>query len=411
MKNKSSKHWGVLLVCCGLSVAAMGLGVNAVGVFLTPVSESLGVMRGTFAAHTTISLLVGSVMSLFIPSIIRKFPYKTVLSISVIIASISTIMMGFSDNILMFYVLGALRGISSALFSIVPLTMIINQWFEKKHGLATSIVLGISGLGGALFSPIFAYLIVSFGWETTFIIKGLVFLFMCLPAIFYPFSINPQNDGLMPYGYEANEQQEQGKKREKVTEKKSDFSFFQTTFLCFIVFSTLIAMKTTIAHHLPGFAETVGHSATTGAVLASAAMVGNVCFKLIIGVISDSFGTMKASVMMIGINVMGIIVLLTASSPVLLVIGAFLFGSLFSVGSAGVALLTKQIFGMKNYARTYPLIALVGGAGVAIGIALIGYIYDFTGSFTNTFIVALITHGISMLLLAVIVKQRNQIVG
>ncbi len=407
MKNKSNKHWGVLSVCCGLSVAAMGLGVNAVGVFLTPVSDSLGVMRGTFAAHTTIALLVGSMMSLFIPSIIRKFPYKATLFISVIVASVSTILMGFSSSILMFYILGALRGISTALFSVVPLTMIINQWFEKKHGFATSVVLGISGLGGALFSPIFATLIENVGWEMTYIIKGLLFLVICLPAVFYPFSMEPQKDGLLPYGHIASEKQTQKTIAEKPQKKKYDFDFFQISFLCFAVFATLIPLKTTIAHHLPGFAETVGQGATTGAMLTSAAMIGNVCFKLIIGVISDSFGTMKASVMMIGINAIGVILLLVASTPMLLGVGAFLFGALFSVGSAGVALLTKEIFGIDNYGKTYPLIALVGGSGVAVGVALIGYVYDFTGSFTSTFVVTLLAHVLSLGLLIIVVKYRK----
>lgn len=411
MKNKSEKHWIVLAVCCGLSIAAIGLGVNVVGVFLTPVSESLGVMRGTFAVHTTISLLMAAIMSLLIPIIIRKFPFKIVLIISVIIASVSTIAMGFSNNVLMFYVLGALRGTSSALFSIVPLTMIINQWFEKKHGLATSIVLGISGLAGALFSPIFANLIVSHGWETAYIIKGVVFLLMCLPAIIYPFSMNPQHDGLLPYGHVGNEMQKHEDNEGKSQEKKPDFNYFQATFLCFIIFSTLIAMKTTIALHFPGFAEAIGHQVTTGAMLVSAVMMGNVCFKLIIGVTADYFGAIKASIMMIAVNVLGIIVLLTASSPVFLAIGAFLFGALFSVGSAGVALLTKHFFGLKNYAKTYPLIALVGQGGAAVGVALVGYIYDIAGSFTGTFIIALITHTICMALVFIIVKKRSRILG
>ena len=54
--------------------------------------------------------------------------------------------MGFVKTLPMFYILGALRGMSTALFSSVPLTMIINNWFVEKHGLATSIVLSFSGV-------------------------------------------------------------------------------------------------------------------------------------------------------------------------------------------------------------------------------------------------------------------------
>jgi len=53
--SKVSKHWKVLLVLCGLSASSVGICINSVGVFYAPVSESLEVLRGTFAVHATIS--------------------------------------------------------------------------------------------------------------------------------------------------------------------------------------------------------------------------------------------------------------------------------------------------------------------------------------------------------------------
>ena len=56
MENK--KHWIVLAVCCGLAASSIGVSINSSGVFYTPVSESLGIMRGTFSMHMTIFSLV-----------------------------------------------------------------------------------------------------------------------------------------------------------------------------------------------------------------------------------------------------------------------------------------------------------------------------------------------------------------
>ena len=49
MVSKSSKHWLVLIVCCGLAASSIGVSINSSGVFYTPVSTSLGIMRGTFS--------------------------------------------------------------------------------------------------------------------------------------------------------------------------------------------------------------------------------------------------------------------------------------------------------------------------------------------------------------------------
>ena len=76
MDNKNIKHLIVVLVCCGLAASSIGICVNSVGVFYTPVSESLGIMRGTFAIHGTISLLATAIVSLFVQAIIKKYSHK-----------------------------------------------------------------------------------------------------------------------------------------------------------------------------------------------------------------------------------------------------------------------------------------------------------------------------------------------
>ena len=93
--------------------------------------------------------------------------------------------MALGKNAITFYILGAIRGMSTSLFSIVPITMIINGWFEKKHGLATSIAFGFSGLGGTLCSPVLSSVISSFNGLS--IKSGYSFTFMftsCSLSIF-----------------------------------------------------------------------------------------------------------------------------------------------------------------------------------------------------------------------------------
>lgn len=403
MKNKSKKHWIVMMICCLMSSASIGLIINAMGVFYTPVAQSLGVMQGTVAAQGTITLILGASMSFIVPKFLIKFSFKKILIVSALVASVSTALMGLVDNIVVFHLLGAIRGIFSAFFSMVPLTMIINNWFAKKHGLATSLVLGLSGMVGAVFSPIFATLIENYGWELTYLVKGGILMLLCLPAIFYPFSLKPQDDGLLPYGMEE---------KIKVDEAAIfglEFKRTELTFICFLGFSTLIAALTTIAHHLPGFAGSIGQSTTTGALLLSAAMMGNVLFKVIIGLLSDAVGIIKSCLIMIAINIVGLVLLMTADTAEVLIIASFLFGALFSVGSVGAALLTKHFFGLDNFPKCYPFVAFIGGIGAALALAAIGYLYDFTDSYSLSFTVALIFHGFAMILFVfIILKNSNQ---
>ena len=132
-------------MCC-LAASSIGLCTNAIGVFYTPVAKSLKVLKGTFAMHATLSTLTTALTSLKMSKIIKKYNYKKILLIGSLLSSISTWMMSYSTSVYLFYILGILRGIGVGIYGMVPITVVITNWFDKKHGLATSLALSFSGL-------------------------------------------------------------------------------------------------------------------------------------------------------------------------------------------------------------------------------------------------------------------------
>src|SRR5690554_3624767 len=135
-RSKSLKHWLVLATACAMSASSIGINLNVIGVFYTPVSESLGVLRGTFAMHATIASIALAIVSLYFSPLLYKFGWKPVITSGIILASLSTIAMAFSRQMSLFYILGFLRGLGAGLYAMVPLSLIINNWFEEKRGLA-----------------------------------------------------------------------------------------------------------------------------------------------------------------------------------------------------------------------------------------------------------------------------------
>ena len=84
----------------------------------------------------------------------------------------------------------------------------------------------------------------------------------------------------------------------------------------------------------------------------------------------------------------------------LLYIGSFMFGSIYSVGAVGIPMLTHYFFGNENYARTYSFVGFLTNVGSASSLTLIGYLYDFTQ-------IALCFHLINLILLVVICLRYN----
>ncbi|MDZ7835213.1 MAG: hypothetical protein U5K84_07545 [Alkalibacterium sp.] len=111
---KSIKHWLVLAISCGMSASSIGLTMNVIGVFYTPVAQDLDVYVGTFAMHATLSSIALAVVSLFFTPLLYRFGWKKILITGVALASLSTIAMAFTTSMWGFYLLGIIRGLAPA---------------------------------------------------------------------------------------------------------------------------------------------------------------------------------------------------------------------------------------------------------------------------------------------------------
>ena len=401
MVNKSYKFWLIVLLMCCLAASSIGLCTNAIGVFYVPVSNSLHVLKGTFALHATLSTLTTALTSLKMSKIIKKYNYKSVLLIGVLMTSISTWLMSYSSSIYLFYILGIVRGIGVGIYGMVPLTIVITNWFDEKHGLATSLALSFSGLAGAIFSPLLSFWIDSYGWQTTYRFMAIIIFVLVLPALSVSWKIMPQDEGMLPYGYQ---------KKETVTVSKNKINLLTLSFVYMCLFTILHTSITGISQHLSGIALSIQLSTNIGATFMSLTMIGNICTKLLIGLLSDLFTPVKAVVIMILTNCFSLILLFVGvlqQQVLLLTIGSFIFGSIYSVGAVGIPMLTRYFFGSENYGQTYAVIGFLTNVGSASSLTLIGYLYDFTKSYQIVFIIALLFHLINLILLLVICSRHN----
>ncbi|MCF0111913.1 MAG: MFS transporter [Erysipelotrichaceae bacterium] len=370
---KKKKHVWVVVACMGLAGASIGVMLNTPGVFYTPVCEDLGFLRGDFSFHMTLLSLGLATMSLFAPFFLKRFRYHTILLVSVIVCAGCTALMGCTDSLPVFYILGTLRGISCCFFN-MPLVIIINNWFKSKAGTATGVVYSTCGIVGSILSPVLSAVIESLGWRTGYFAAAGFTVLLCLPSLLVPFCLSPEEEGLQPY-YDENE-----KVSQKVQTTKTGCT---GGIVAFLAFALMISFMANVAQHFPGFADSLGYSAAIGAMLVSAAMIGNIVFKLVIGVLIDKLGTVVSALIMISFCIAGLGVLVMAPSVVVMYAASFLFGAVYSISSVGTAHLTRTFFGEEGYMKYYPKVAFAVNFGGAVSLSLVGYIYDFTHSYAS----------------------------
>ena len=69
---KKHYHWIVMASCCLMATVSVGFFANAYGVLYTPLSELLGVGRGTVARHATIAGLITGLSGPLVNRLFRR---------------------------------------------------------------------------------------------------------------------------------------------------------------------------------------------------------------------------------------------------------------------------------------------------------------------------------------------------
>lgn len=149
---------------------------------------------------------------------------------------------------------------------------------------------------------------------------------------------------------------------------------------------------------LPSYAESVNMPTAIGGTLVSIALTGNIVGKLAVGTFADKFGIKQVIVTGTIIVALGLLLLLISrGNLILIIIGAVLYGVNAALFNVGTPLLTRAVFGDKDFSTLFSYMSVGQNFVGAFGISIIGFIYDVSGSFTVTFIL-----GIAISILAIL---------
>src|SRR5699024_9355491 len=199
-----------------------------------------------------------------------------------------------------------IRGVGSAFYSMVPMTMIVNKWFQEKKGLAVGLSAGTSGVIGALAAPILASLIETNDWRFAFIIMSIFVVVLALPILFIPYAYDPRDEGLLPYGFKKPEKSSKPLRQPSLENNRSTKIVFAALMLIGFLNTTTVFTN----QHFPVYGESVGLSPDTASFMLSAAMIGNLSGKFAFGALSELIGTVKTSLGMFVISIISTLMLI-----------------------------------------------------------------------------------------------------
>lgn len=389
--------WYVVIAAGILLAVCWGITYNTASLFINPISNDFGISRKAINMTFSIRSVTQLTISFFSWILFTRLKLGNMMKVASITSVISLYLHSRVESLASLYLLTAILGASTVLLGMMPLSIVINNWFIKKNGTALGIAFMGSGIGGMIFNSLAGGWIVQYGWRTTYQILSLIVLVVAVPIVFLVIKINPKDLGLVAYGTEECDSNiTKVHKEEELTgitlaEAKKTLSFW---LLCLTIIMFTMAGVTTINNTAPYLID-INYSSTFSANIVALSMGSLALGKMILGALFDKFGLRRSTLISSLAMIVSFICLLYADNYMALALLIVISGIGGSFLTVAYPVITQTLFGRKDYSGIYGFLNVAHSLGSIISPIVIGSLYDKYGSYNSSFILMMILASIA----------------
>jgi MFS family permease len=353
----------------GVMVSFSAIVPYTFSLFLKPLSLSFGWHREAISAGFSIAGLTVAGAAPVLGFLLDRFgPRRIILPCILVFSATYASMALLTPHLMRFYLSFFVIGLVGAGTSFLGYSRAISTWFERRRGVALSIMLAGSGLGAMILPIIAQAAITRYGWRTAFVVLGLLALALGFPLTAWLVRERPVATQNVHISVDVGESV--GK---------------ALTGRIFWIIALTVCLPSISANgavtHLSALLTDRGVS-TQGAAYAIAtigatALIG----RLLTGMFVDRFFGPRVYQTMLLMSGAGIILLSVAHTLTAAMIAASLIG--FSTGGEAdiTPYLIGRYFGLRRLSTLYAFTWTSYSVGSAIGPLIVGRLFDSLGSY------------------------------
>ena len=380
-------HRGFLVfaACCIICFSTVTLSFNTMGIFYTPAGSDLGIETGTFGTYMSVQYLAMAISMVFGGKILSRCNARWVLTVCCAMVSVGIMLMSTYNYIWQFYISGVLIGCANSILLYLMVPTMIDRWFKDRVGFFVGVCLCFTGVGAVVFNPLGGWVIENFGWRMGYLVFGLITAVLGLPSAFFLIRNKPEDMSLTPWVSGKNADKEPEKAAAPVKGVMFKDALRTPALWLVALYAGMMDVGITLNYYIPSYVSSLAFGVFVASTVSSAIMIGQMAGKLLLGYINDvnvKLGVVTAvSCGIIGVSVM---TFLGGTGIVFLYIGGFFYGVFFAGATVTTSLMTRGIFGSKDYSRVFSVVSTVATLSSAFTSAIWGAIINVTGSYTLT---------------------------
>ena len=408
-KKANPFFYGWYIALVGATAYALGYGARfSFSVIFPSLLEEFKWSRDLTATMFSVHLLIYGIAAPITGFLVdRTGPRKTMV-LGTILMALGLILSRWGNQLWYFWItFGIISGGGLCMIGAVPFTTVLRNWFEKKRGLAFSLLfLGSGGAFGCY--PVIAWLIGTVGWRNTYLIEGLVVAGVLMPLILFVVRYHPRDMGLLRDGHAESRERHAPSGKGSLRVVDPAWAAVNWTLskavrtgrfwlLCLTTFSLWGINQNILLAHQVAFAIDMGYSKLYASSVLS--LFGlTYAFGSLASLISDRIGREVTITLATAIGLSGMIVLMfirDASQPWMLIYYSLSLGAANGLCSPTIAASITDIFQGPRVGAIVGAVWFAFAVGGTIGPWLGGWLFELSGDYFVAFFVATVLFAVA----------------
>ncbi|MFC2058928.1 MFS transporter [Chloroflexota bacterium] len=407
------QEWVVIASCFMLTLATGPL-FFTLTTFFTSFEADFGWSRALISSVQSTTLVIAASSNFSIGWLTDRFGPRRPLIICSVLMGIGLILCSQTHYLWQLILLYAIASLGSGANYVIPMSTVQRFVSERRAGLALGLTSSGIALSRFIFVPIAGFLISAMGWQSTYIILGIVvWVLMVIPAMLIPSQSStksPVHGGSPAPGEPGTTIDIGGSAQEIVSPARMSLGEVLRTriflFAC-IMFVLPIMSNHMIAVHIVPFAEGTGIPKTAAATAAGLIGAFGIGGTILWPSLSNRIPWRWLVFISGAVSSLAVLWLIVTDSLWMLYLFVIVYGFFYHASSPTRIGLIRHLFGTRVLASIIGIVTGLGTLFGALGPVLGGYIYDHTGSYGIAFTIGAICWATSALV-AIMLKRSGE---
>ena len=354
-----------------LTMMAMALISSTLSFFLEPVCAFLEVGRGSFSLIFSLMTISGALTNPVLGQRAGKKGVRGILAVCAVWGCGSLLLFSGADSLWMVYAAGFLMGLfGTNCVALCANVIVQNAYDARKASSILGLVMAGSGVGGMIFNILIPAVLADRGWQAAMTLMAFLWLGMLLLAAV----LLGRENTMAQHGSTASV----GLGMTRAEALKSPKLYM------LIAVIVVITAACGVQQQQPSLLASYGFDGGTISLMLSAQTAVLALGKIGQGILYGRLGVRRGgcAMLLVFAAAFGILLIPRLAWPGLMVMALGL-----GIYTTLLPLVTRQVFGTREYAAIWGLLATCGSVGTIVANPIWGSIYDLTGAYTAAMLV------------------------